>query len=314
LRFPSWLLPLCLGFAVDCLGQGTAATRKVDRTIEKLVRSQLTVPNNWEIVPGSKSPSNVPGFDNLEITFFPLDNPTHTEKLQLLIAKDGSSLGRLMTWKLEQTLADKIDVAGRPFRGSSTASVVIVNFDDLECPFCARMHAQLFPSTLDLYKGQVKIVYKDDPLIEIHPWAMHAAVDANCLAAQSSGAYWNYVDRVHTHGEDISGPDHDLEKAKHLLDTYAKEEGAKANISGVRLSACVSDQDERAVRSEMKEAAALKIDGTPAVYVNGELLTGGARPVSELWASINRALRSEGQTPPKGSESPDPVTQTRAVK
>ena len=85
------------------------------------------------------------------------------------------------------------------------AKVTIINFDDLECGYCARMHQELFPATLEHYKDMVRFVYKDDPLTEIHPWAMHAAVDANCLAAQSTDVYWTYVDYLHAHGDEVNG-------------------------------------------------------------------------------------------------------------
>ena len=50
-------------------------------------------------------------------------------------------------------------------------------------PFCAKMHAELFPAITERYENQVRIVYRDFPLTEIHPWAMRAAIDANCLGA-----------------------------------------------------------------------------------------------------------------------------------
>ena len=79
----------------------------------------------------------------------------------------------------------KIDVSGRPTRGNSQAKVVAVNYDDFECPFCSRMHQTLFPQLLKEYGDRVVFIYKDFPLAEIHPWATHAAVNANCLAAQN---------------------------------------------------------------------------------------------------------------------------------
>ena len=65
-----------------------------------------------------------------------------------------------------------------------------------------------FPLIVSRYGNSVRIVYKDFPL-EQHPWAMRAAVDANCLASQSDTAYWAYVDYVHSHGRDISGANPD---------------------------------------------------------------------------------------------------------
>ncbi len=47
---------------------------------------------------------------------------------------------------------------------------------------------------------------------------MHAAVDANCLAAQSGDVYWKYVDYLHAHGGDITGSDRDTRKSYDTLD------------------------------------------------------------------------------------------------
>ena len=55
--------------------------------------------------------------------------------------------------------------AGRPARGGpANAPVMIVGYDDLECPYCAQMNAEIFPALLDRYKDQVRVVYRDFPL------------------------------------------------------------------------------------------------------------------------------------------------------
>ena len=59
-----------------------------------------------------------------------------------------------------------------------------------------------FRRMLERYKDQVHIVYRDFPLSQ-HPWAMHAAIDANCLAAQNPTGYWNFVDYVHAHASRV---------------------------------------------------------------------------------------------------------------
>ncbi len=246
----------------------------------------------------------VPGFDSLRIDFYPLAEPKHVESAEFLLSKDGNTLARLNKYDLT-TLPD-IPTGGRPVRGNAAAKVEIVNFDDLECPFCAKMHAELFPRTLDHYKGLVKVVYVDDPLIQIHPWALRAAVDANCLAAQNSVSYWRYVDYVHAHGDDVSGPDHDLAKADALLDKLAREEGARGAASKTSLDSCITKQDDSAVRASLKEADSLKIDGTPVLFIDGERVS-GAQPLPLLWAAIDRALRAQGITPPPGAPPSTPA-------
>ena len=156
---------------------------------------------------------------------------------------------------------------------------------------------QLFPQTLDRYKGLIKVVYKDDPLVEIHPWAMHAAVDANCLASQNGNAYWAFVDYVHGHGEEVSGPDHDPAKAGAALDRIAHEQGAKQQVNVAMLDACLKKQDSAPVLASMKEADGLNIDGTPTLFINGERVS-GAQPVEQVWEVIDRALAAEGEKPP----------------
>jgi len=131
---------------------------------------------------------------------------------------------------------------------------------------------------------------------------MHAAVNANCLAAQSGTAYWNYVGYLHTHGEDITGPDGNLKNSQALLDTLALEEGNKDKLDTNKLSACIKKQDETHIRQEMKYAEGLGVDQTPTMYINGEVVA-GALPKSVLWQVIDRALVSEGVTPP-----PNPYT------
>ncbi len=273
-----------------------------------MVRAQLGVPPDWEIAPTKPTPSDVPGFNTLQIDFYPAAEPAHKESVDFLLSKDGNTLGRLAKYDLNKVPGLDSPVTGRPVRGSETAKVEIVNFDDLECPYCARMHAELFPQTLDHYKGLVKVVYKDDPLTEIHPWALHAAVDANCLAAQNGSSYWSYVDYLHSHGDDITGPDREPVKSNALLDKLAREEGVRGALNKTALDSCLTRQDDSAVRASMKEAEALKIDGTPALFVDGERVE-GAQPIPYLWAAIDRALRAQGITPP-----PAPAIPTAAPK
>ena len=288
---------------IGCHAQTPAPDAKLDRKIELLVRSQLGVPPDWSIAIGARAPSDTSGYDNLTLLFSSAADPAHPQKLDFLLSKDNATLARLSRWDLTKTPEDTITTAGRPIRGADKAAVEIVNYDDLQCPYCAKMHAELFPETLDHYKGLVKIVYKDDPLVEIHPWALHAAVDANCLAGLNPSAYWNYVDYLHAHGEDISGPDHDPAKSAAMLDKIARDEGAHGNVNAGALNSCLTKQDESTVRSSMKEAEGLKIDGTPTLFVNGERVS-GAQPVAVVWAAIDRALRADGVTPPANPPTP----------
>jgi len=150
--------------------------------------------------------SDFPSYDAVTITF---DESGKKKDYEFLLAKDRKALLRMTRIDLTKDpyaeVMKKIDVTGRPTRGAKDAKVVVINYDDFECPFCSRMHAALFPTLLKEYGDRVLFVYKDYPLDEIHPWAIHAAVDANCLAVQNSDAYWDFADYVHANQKEING-------------------------------------------------------------------------------------------------------------
>jgi protein-disulfide isomerase len=173
------------------------------------------------------------------------------------------------------------------------------------------MHESLFPGTMARYKDKVRFIYKDDPLVDLHPWAMHAAVDANCLAAQSADVYWTYVDYLHGHGQEISGQDRDPAKSFAALDRVARQEATLSKLDPAPLDACLAKQDETQVRASAREAESLRIEGTPAVFVDGERVD-GAVPEEKLWLVIDRALRATGQEPPPTAPPTAPATSATA--
>ncbi len=269
-----------------------------------MVRSQFEVPPNVEVTVGTTSKSEFPGFENLPITFGRNGKKT---VVNFLLSADRNTVARLEKFDISHSPSDMISIQNRPVRGPADAKVTIINFDDLECPYCARMHEQLFPATVDRYKGMVRFIYKDFPLVEIHPWAMHAAIDSGCLADQSGEAYWRFVDYVHTHADEVKGTGHDAQEANRTLDRLVREEGQRSKLDAAKLDACVTKQDESVVRASMKQGDSLGVNGTPTLFINGERIS-GALPQAELWTAIDRALKEAGVTPPpqvaEGSKQP----------
>jgi protein-disulfide isomerase len=283
--------------AVGCKAQSTpqgTLDPATSRRIEVMVRAQYNVSQDVNVIVGARKPSSIPGYDTLPIT---LGRSSKLSVIDFLISTDGKTLAHLDTFSLTKDPAFSIDVAGRPIRGNPAAKVTVINFDDLECPYCARMHQTLFPATLERYKDTVRYIYKDNPLVEMHPWAMHAAVDANCLAAQSSEVYWTYVDYLHSHGQEISGPDRNAAKSFDALNRIARQEATLAKLDPVKLDACLAAQDESAVRASLQEAATMQVESAPQIFVDGERID-GALPREQVWLVIDRALRAAGVEPP----------------
>jgi protein-disulfide isomerase len=159
------------------------------------------------------------------------------------------------------------------------------------------MHQTLFPEIFKEYGDRVTFIYKDDPLTEIHPWALHAAVDANCLATQSGDAYWDFADYIHANKREV-----DTEKTPvarfDAIDKMTISQGQKHNVDVSKLQSCVKAQNEDAVKASMKEAEGLGVNGTPALFINGQKID-GAVPIGEVRAALDAALRDAGEPVPQ---------------
>jgi protein-disulfide isomerase len=282
-----------------------APSANLNRKIEVMIRSELSVPPQYDIAIGARQKSDVSGFDTIPVTFSLPSSPARSQTVEFLLSKDGNTLARLSKWDIGPDPGASLPTEGRPVRGNPQAKVTIVNFDDLECPYCARMHTEFFPGVLDHYKGLVKFVYVDYPLVEIHPWAMHAAVDANCLAGLNDAAYWNYVDYLHGHGQEVSGGNNDPAKAAATLDKLAEQEGDRDHLDAGKLQACVAKQDDSKVIAEMKAGDKQGVNATPTFFVNGERWAGQLEE-PELFTMIDRALKAQGIAPPT-PQTPQPA-------
>jgi protein-disulfide isomerase len=291
------LVLICLG----CSAQ-SAAPDEVQR-IERQVRVFYSIPASVKIMVGPLRPSDFPGYDAVTIH---MDSEEKKQDYEFLLSKDGKTLLRMTKFDLTKDpyadIMKKINVAGRPVRGNRDAKVLIVSYDDFQCPFCSRMHQMLFPELLREYGDRVEIIYKDFPLTEFHPWAAHAAVDANCLAAQNSDAYWEFADHVHANQQEISREKvHEAQFA--MLDRLATDEGQKHSLDQAKLESCIKAQNQDQIRASIKEGESLGVNGTPTLFINGQELD-GAVPLADVRASIDQALQQAGVAVPAHAPAP----------
>jgi protein-disulfide isomerase len=303
-----------LVFALICVGcSAQSAPSDVSLRIERQVRSFYNIPSNVKVNLGPIKPSEFPNYDLMTIAF---EGDSKKQEYEFLLSKDKKTL--LKMTKLDLTkdpyaeLMKKIDVGGRPVRGNKDAKVMAVNYDDFQCPFCSRMHQTLFPELLKEYGDRVQFIYKDFPLAEIHPWATRAAVDANCLAAQSGDAYWDFADYVHANQAQIN-----KEKTRDSqfgeVDRLALGQGEKHGLDSTKLQACVKAQPEDKVKASIKEGEALGVDATPTLFVNGEKVD-GALGINEIRAVLDRALQQAGVPAPEHPPGKTPSAPAASAK
>ncbi|UCG76681.1 MAG: thioredoxin domain-containing protein [Gemmatimonadota bacterium] len=201
-----------------------------------------------------------------------------TERQQL-VAAFASSLAadREITYYVEPARAT-FDVQGAPFFGPEDAPVTLVEFSDFECPFCSRF----FPTLNQIkeeYGDRVRVVYLQFPLTNIHPSAFKAAEASLC--AHEQDRFWEMHDLLFQEQGTLAVPDL-KEKAERLgLDTEAFNE-------------CLdSGRQAEQVRQDLAQGQAAGINGTPAIFVNGVGVPGGAVPYEVVAAAIDRELRRE---------------------
>lgn len=88
-----------------------------------------------------------------------------------------------------------------PTTGSTNSKIVLVEFSDFECPYCAEAHKTL-KQLLAKYPDKMKLVYKNLPLTSIHPQALPAATAA--WAAHQQGKFWEYHDALFANQKQLS--------------------------------------------------------------------------------------------------------------
>jgi protein-disulfide isomerase len=270
---------------------------ELNQRIERQVRSHYTVPAQVKILVGAPQPSEFPNYDALTITF---DGGDKKQTFDFLLSKDTKTLIRITKLDLTKDpyaeVMKKIDIKGRPVRGNKEAKVIVVNYDDFECPYCSRAHQTLFPELLKEYGDRIAFIYKDYPLAEIHPWAVHASVDANCLASQNGDAYWEFADYIHANQSVVNAAKgRDAQFA--ALDRITTEQGQKHNLDSLRLQSCIKAQNEDQVKASIKEGDEAGVSATPTMFINGREVD-GALPLSEFRSMFDSALSQAGVPAP----------------
>lgn len=274
--------------------------------IEVLFRSKATLPPGAEVHVGPRLSSEMEGYDKVLVTYS-VEGRGSSQPIWFLLSHDGRSLVPFNKFDLSGDPRSAISEGGRPARGGpETAPVSIVVFDDLQCPFCARLDATLFPAILDRYKDQVRVVYMDYPIPE-HPWSLRAAIDTGCVAKQSNAAYWSSVDTIHAKASQLGGEERTLAKANDALDAIVRHAGEQQHIDEEMLQACIQRQDATAVEASQREGRLMGIEVTPTFFINGARVEGDAQ-AEFIERMIDNALIARGKTPPSAQDPLYPGT------
>ena len=165
-----------------------------------------------------------------------------------------------------------------PVLGPENAPITIVEFSDYECPYCRQWHEQVYHRLFETYPDQVRLVYRDFPLFNIHPNAVPAAEAADC--ADEQGAFWDYHDKLF--GMELG------------LSTEAYQQYAEdLNLDMDAFNECVETRKyKEEVQADYTFASNLGVRSTPTFFINGIALV-GAQPFEVFQQVIDKELAGE---------------------
>lgn len=187
-------------------------------------------------------------------------------------------------------------IEGYPTIGNPNARIVIEEFSDYQCPFCARFYAQTLPSLLanQVKSGQVVIVFRDFPLESIHPLAQPAALAARCVGEQGAIAYWEMHDLLFENLSSWSNGDHQT-----IFQQYARQVGVDETL----FNDCVSNQKYAdLIQTDIDAGTERGVGSTPTFFINNQPLV-GAMPLD----IFNQAIAYVEAGQPVANAIPTPV-------
>jgi len=172
-----------------------------------------------------------------------------------------------------------------PVMGNKDAKVTMIEFSDFQCPFCKAFYTDSETKVIDTYvkTGKIKFVYRQFPLVSIHPNAQKAAEAAEC--ANDQGKFWEFHD-VLFQNQDTWAPLAAADAAADFV-TYAGQVGMDTD----QFSSCFqSAKFKKNVDDDTADATAAQVDATPTFFINGVRVT-GAVPFDQLKTTIDQELK-----------------------
>jgi len=247
-----------------------SSSSPVSLQLKQALQKRLLVPNPADLSIGPATPSALPGVTQRTITV----NGMEGQKFQVELFTDRSGDKGILAQRFAAfNLADpwervdlkSVHLEDRPTLGPADAPVMVVEFADFECPYCARAFSEIETLVNTTYKGKARLVWKAFPLQQ-HTWAEQAAIAAECMRQQNPEAFWAIAGNFYRDQAEITP-----QNLREHISGYANSIGMDAKA----LKVCILGSDaEGRVEQDKKDGSSIEVVSTPTFLINGIRVTG----------------------------------------
>ena len=241
------------------------SAEELKQKVEAYLRNMFAFGPEVKLAVGDFKQSGVANLLETNITVTIGENK---EDAKMWVSKDGKYLlrGEMVDMSKDGFAENraKLDVKAAPVTGNPKATVTIVEFADFECPVCRQLH-EAIRGLLPKYP-QVRLVFKDFPLEQMHPWARTGALAGRCAYQQDPKAFWKIYDNLYDNQDLISAPN-----AWDKAVDYAGQAGLKTDV----FKGCMtSPEATAAVDTSIANGKLMEVNSTPTLFVNGRRIVG----------------------------------------
>lgn len=265
--------------------------------ITQVVREQFKLHADLSVTATDLTPSKFPGFLTTKVT---ASDGTHTNTLPFFVTDDkkfmtlSNDIYRLNVDPRKEVLRT-IVLKDQPTQGPANAPVTIVEYADLECPSCARMHQYLESDFMPKYGSKVRLVFKEFPL-PMHEWSRFGAIANECAYQMDPSKFVPYRTLIFQHQNDVDAVQADSAQVRELLLSYGQQVG----LDRAKLGVCYDSQASKArVEAGRQEGEDLGVNQTPTFYIDGRPFPGPPPEIFEQ--AVEDALAEAKSSSPRAS-------------
>jgi len=237
----------------------------------------------WKVV--EIRPSEIAGLADVSVV---ITGPQGANPNRLLVSSDGKHAiaGEILPFGAKPFEEARVKLekgVNGPAKGPAKAAVMVVDFSDMQCPHCQK--AEPTVEQLLAQEPDVHFVFQNFPL-PAHNWAEKAAGYVDCVGRASNDAVWMFIQKTFEEQANITETN---------VDEKLKAIATASGVNGGEAAVCAVKPETKArIQASIALGKAVGVTGTPALFINGRMVGGGA-PVDMLKKIVDFAASQDGE-------------------